>query len=99
MRPGEQTDSAFVDGVMARVRAASPSSDEEELFPGGTASRSVPAVTLDWGERALRAMFVVAAVLFLALRVSMLGSVLAGSSIDEAPSGVSQTPGLEVDDV
>jgi hypothetical protein len=98
MRPDKPSDSAFVEGVMVRVRAASPAMDDEELFPEGTASRLVP-VTLGWGERLMRVAFVVAAVLFLALRVSLLGSVLAGSSIDEAPSGVSQAPAQEVDDV
>lgn len=104
MKPVDPTDRAFVDRVMAGVHAASTASDEEELFPGGTGSRAGCATasrpgTWCWRERLVRAAFVVAAVLFLALRVSMLGSVLAGSAIDEAPSGVSQSAVKEGDDV
>lgn len=88
MKTVKHTDSAFVDQVMVRVRAASSAEDDEELFPGVTTFRSVP-VTLGWGERAAAAACVTAAALFLALRVAMLGSILAGSCIDESPSGIS----------
>jgi hypothetical protein len=50
-------------------------------------------------DRLTRLAFVVAAAICLVVRVSLLGSMLAGEPIDEAPSTVSRSPSEVVDDV
>ena len=101
-------DSAFVDAVMERVRQACPADANEELFPGRTSAASATcgastphtaSAARVWLDRLTRLAFVVAAAICLVVRVSLLGSMLAGEPIDEAPSTVSRSPSEVVDDV